>query len=427
MPRLSLLTDNSLFPISYSDGVTLLYAPLSDCVIEVSQQDLKRIVNILKLNGDSNDKEANEIVSKLTNVVPIDKRPGYVSTASDFKNLTILPTNKCNFSCSYCYSRAGRSNDVVDLDAVYKTLEWFVANCAKPNERLHITIYGGGEPMLVWKNTVKPILVTIGNFRKSTGVNIGITLITNGSILPKDFIDYIKTYNVDLVVSFEVLRELQDRHRRNYDKVSENIHILINHGIIPRINTVITSESTDRLREIVDTMHSEYPRLDYISLEPENANNLCDSFYNRFANSFFKTIEYARNLGITITCSALRNCDVTVNRYCAGEFALTATGKFTLCPCIASESQPGFENWVYGKADREKIEIDYAKLQKLLSINLESMPLCHNCFAKYNCGGGCLNNFIQNDNRPNAGYCNFMRNFLKTVIRQRYDQSISKY
>ncbi len=423
MPQQSTMTGKSLFPLHYPDGLTLLYAPLADCVVEVTESDIDCLIKVMESNEQCADNETNAIVEALTHVVPVSQRPGYVAQAADFQNLTILPTNRCNFACSFCYSRAGRNNDTIDFATVSKTLDYFVSTCAKPDSPLHITLYGGGEPMLSWQEIVRPTLDMIGRLRKSTHVRIDITLITNGSILPPDFVDYLKDCDVDLAVSFEVVRDLQDKHRRNYDKVAENIRTLTAAGINPRINTVITPDSASRLEEIVETLHSNFPRLNYISLEPENAVGLSENFYTEFTNSFFKAHQLAEKYGITATCSALRNCDVTVDRYCAGELALTATGKITLCPCVSAESQPGFSQWIYGHADALKVEIDHHKLHELLSINLQSMPQCSNCFAKYNCGGGCLNNFVQNGNRLDANYCNFMRNFLKRIIRQRYEIS----
>ncbi len=424
--RRRILTDKSLFPLEYDDGTILLYAPLADCVTAVTNTELRRLCDAAANPEECRDEEARGIIAELTDVLPVRCRPGYVAAAADFRNLTLLPTNRCNFSCSYCYSRAGRSSDMIDFDAVKTAVEWFVSNCGKAGEPLRVTIYGGGEPMLCWSEIVRPAVELIGRLRAESGRKIGITLITNGSIIPDDFIEYIKDYDIDLAVSFEVVQELQNRYRRNYDKVATNLHRLAEAGISPRINAVVTPESVERLAEIVECLHRDFPLIDYISLEPESENNLSTQFYDSFIPSFFNAFALAKKYGITATCSALRNCDVTVDRYCAGELALTATGRLTLCPCISSELQPGFEQWIYGRVDGGKMELDSERLQSLLKMNLDTMPHCRDCFAKYNCGGGCLNKFINNGHRPDENFCTFMKKFLKLIIKQRYDQSLTE-
>jgi len=424
--RRRILTDKSLFTLEYDDGTTLLYAPLADCVTAVTNTELRRLCDAAANLEECRDEEAKEIIAELTDVLPVHCRPGYVATAADFRNLTLLPTNRCNFSCSYCYSRAGRSSDMIDFESVKTAIEWFVSNCGKAGEPLRVTIYGGGEPMLCWSGIVRPAVELISRLKAESGRKIDITLITNGSIIPDDFIGYLKDYDIDLAVSFEVVRALQDRHRRNYDKVANNLHCLAEAGISPRINAVVTPESVEHLTEIVECLHCDFPFIDYISLEPESANNLSAQFYDSFIQSFFDAFTLAKKYGITVTCSALRNCDVTVDRYCAGELALTATGRLTLCPCISSESQPGFEQWIYGRVDGGKMKLDSERLQSLLKMNIDAMPHCRDCFARYNCGGGCLNKFINNGQRHDENFCTFMKKFLKLIIRQRYDQSLTE-
>lgn len=213
---------------------------MADCALEVTENEITRIFEAIKNNGEQCDEEAAEVAKILTDVVPVRLRPGYVAKVADFNNLTILPTNKCNFSCSFCYSRAGRGKETLSVLTVVGMLEWFVETCRKPGKPLHITLYGGGEPMLAWGDVVLPTLRRIEKLRKENDTEINITLITNGSILPENAIETLRELDVDVVVSFEVMESLQNIHRKHFPKVSDNIRKLIGGGISPRINTVIT-------------------------------------------------------------------------------------------------------------------------------------------------------------------------------------------
>lgn len=417
------LVNNSIYQLNYSDGLILLYAPLADCVVQVSEHDIERITSVLSDTCTVPDEEAQDIVEQLTDVLPIASRPGYVHSVEDFNNFTILPTNRCNFSCSFCYSKAGRGKETLSLTTVLNSIDWFVKTCNKAESPLHLTFYGGGEPMLVWSDIVYPSLLHIENLKRIQDIPISVTLITNGSIIPESAIRTLRECRVDVVVSFEVLEDLQNIHRLHYENVSDNIRSLIDGGISPRINAVITEDSVGRLSEIITTLHKNFPSIDYISLEPVNKTGLSETFYEEFAESFFSAMEKGTEYGITVTCSALRNCDVTVDRYCAGELCLTPTGRITLCPCISSESQPGFDQWVYGNASESEVTINYRRLSEMLNMNLSSMPHCSYCYARYNCGGGCLNNYLTDGQVHDEHFCTFTRNFLKRIIRKRYDES----
>ena len=125
--------------------------------------------------------------------------------------------------------------------------------------------------------------------------------------------------------------------------------------------------------------------------------------------------------GINLTCSVLRNVDVTVDRYCAGEFAVCADGSISVCPCVSSPLDPEYYNYVYGKTTKQGVEIDEQRLHYMLSDNVNSQTLCKYCFAKWNCGGGCINERIRNNGQQRNEYCQFVRNFLKYTLANRLD------
>ena len=58
-------------------------------------------------------------------------------------NMMILPNNKCNFHCSYCYSAHGRSGMEISIDKLYSALDYFLDTQRAVNERLTISVLGG--------------------------------------------------------------------------------------------------------------------------------------------------------------------------------------------------------------------------------------------------------------------------------------------
>lgn len=402
----------NLGPVSPQADEVVLYAPLSCSSVVVSPADLERLESAAR--GENAGQEYAEILEALATHEPIAR----LREAGDFTSLSILPTDACNFACSYCYSAKGRSSRVITYEAVEQMIRYFVGIERKDSPALHVTIFGGGEPMLCWEKIVRPAIELIEELRQSYAAGIHITLITNGSMLPPDFIEVCKRAKIDLAISFEILEELQNRQRRNFRLVSDHIATLCAHGVVPAINSVITDEAAARMPEMVEKAVGSIPGVKYLSFEPVTGEHSGD-FYAQFGEKFFEAKALADAHGVNLTTSALRNVDVTVMRYCAGELALNASGEITACPCLSSPEQPGYRRWVYGSASAAGVSIDHERLRALLSRDVDAQPWCCHCFARYNCGGGCLNGALERGNTPDENYCRFFRQFLRKVIIDR--------
>lgn len=272
--------------------------------------------------------------------------------------------------------------------------------------------------MLCWDKTVRPAIELTEALRIDYRLKINLNLITNGSILPPDFVEVCRRANVNVSVSFEILEELQNLQRRNYATVYENILKLCENGIVPSINSVITYEAVGKMPEMVEEAVLKLPGVRYLSFEPVTGTHT-EAYYREFTDSFLKARRIAEASGVELSTSVLRNVDVTVERYCAGELALTASGDLTACPCISEQSQPGYDRWVYGHATADSVEIDRKRLQEILSRDVNDNYWCKRCFARFNCGGGCLNNVIERNGHPDREYCEFFRDFIRKILIDR--------
>lgn len=409
--KLSDLRIYDLGPVD-ADGRRLLYAPLSDSSAIVDDADIRRLEAAAA--GSTDDAEALDTIRQLSEHGPIAR----ICSVADFRNLSILPTNACNFACSYCYSARSRSPQTLTWPQVERTIRWFTDIQRTEAVPLHITIFGGGEPMLCWEKIVRPAIELVEKQREAYSAPIYITLITNGSILPDDLAEVCLRAKIDLAVSFELLPELQNAQRRNYDRVLTTLRALLAAGVVPAINSVITDLAVDRMPAMVSAAARDLSGVRYLAFEPATQPH-SPEFYRAFTDGFLEARDRAEAKGMILSTSALRNCDVTVERYCAGELALTPAGDLTLCPCISAPDQSGYDRWTYGHVTDEDIEIGTERLSRLLAVDVDSQTWCRDCFARYNCGGGCLNNTAERGNKPDAAYCHFFRDFLRRVILTR--------
>lgn len=423
--RKSILQDRELYLLSTKAREwRLLYAPLADALMLVSDDDVCQLADAIEC-PDKATAEIKEIIEELCNVPPVSERSNHVRNMNDFINLSILPNNICNFSCSYCYSAKGRSSQQLDFDKAKRAVDFFLSPIRNTSEKLSVSIFGGGEPLISWHPVVSPIITYLYQKAEQQGRKITTTIITNGSIIPEGFVSMCRKYAIDLVCSYEILEDVQNVQRKHFGLVTGNITELISNGIVPSINSVITEVNVERQSEMIEVMYRRFPEIRYVSFEPVINAGILDkhSFYTKFATSFLAAKLLADKYGIRLSCSALRNIDVTVDRYCAGELALCADGALSICPCVSSAEEPNYQEYVYGHVSEDGVNIDERKLGDLLSHNLYGQSYCADCFAKWNCGGGCMNTYILNGNQPDADYCRFMRSFLKYMLTKRLDNT----
>lgn len=420
----NILNDKSLFIIPITGGeYSLLYAPLADSILLLDKCEVGRIKTAITSPQEA-DEEALSIVDTLCDVIPVTMRDNQIRNEKDFINLSILPNNICNFSCSYCYSAKGRSSQQLSLQSAYRTIDYFLSTERNKAHKLTVSIFGGGEPLLSWKNVVKPAIEYLYEQAAVQSRTVITTVITNGSLLPDGFVKLCRKYSIDLVCSFEILEDVQNSQRKHYETVCSNIRALINSGVVPAINSVITELNVDRQPEMIAELHLHYPEVKYVAFEPVVNPQMADKekFYIHFTKGFIAAERLAGEYGIKLSCSALRNVDVTVDRYCPGEFALCANGEISCCPCVSSPQEPNYEKYVYGIVDENGVTVDKPKLQALLAYNLHSQNWCESCFAKWNCGGGCVNNTLNNGGKQDIAYCKFVKRFLTYTLLKRLDK-----
>lgn len=420
------LTDNNIFVFPSPEGYIhhVVYAPLADSAFIASIEDLEHLNKAVMQVPDA-EEEYLDVAESLVSETTPDKRPGYIRRSTDFINLSILPNNVCNFSCSYCYSANGRSKTRMTYGMAEVMIKHFIDTRAdKTPPLLTFSFFGGGEPLLSWDDVVLPSILFIDAEMRRRQQKYIVTLITNGSMVPDDFIDVCKRVQIDLVVSFDILEDVQNQQRRHYELVSNNLRRLIDEGVVPAINSVVTSINVMRLGEMIDQLHALYPEIRHVAFEPVIGDVVdLNAFYKMFVRNFIIAQRKAEALGIKLTCTVLRNVDVTVDRYCPGEMALCADGSITCCPCVSSPQEANFDTYVYGKVNADGVHIDEKHLSQLLSCNVHTQPECRHCWAKWNCGGGCTNVNVNNGGKPHPAYCNMVRTMTQYIITRRLDQS----
>ena len=361
----------------------------------------------------------------LTDYIPFADRP-HVAVPDDYTLLTVLPNNRCNFACSYCYSAGSRNTAEIEPDVLRTAIDYFIdTKRTRPNRRrLTISFMGGGEPMLSWNTVRDGIIYALGKAEKE-GVDMAFRIVTNGSILTDEQIEFILYHRIGLSISFEVLPEVQNLQRKNFDTVQANLRRALAAGIDTQLNVTVTKHNVRRMVETYDTMRHLYPGVKNAMFEPVTAQDLFDSpadmedFYNAYIEGFMEIYRRGRADGVEITSFPYLRTVYPLRRACPGEFCVTAEGFLTGCYCVATADHHLFNRTHYGNVHRDLVTLDMETYRDLMKCNVDTNPECAACSARWNCGGGCFHLFNSYDLEYRDAVCRFTRRFVEAITTYR--------
>lgn len=269
--------------LSVSDKSWLLYNAVTDRFVLYSKElDFGKQTDLDVLKKES--EQFYEQLEKGGFVIPNDKdeteevvKKGLENCKNDKEYYLIInPTLNCNFRCWYCYeNHSGRKK--MRPETVESVKRMIDRLCDTEHiEFLHLSFFGG-EPLLYYIDTVKPIIGHVENLKKERGLGYSIHFTTNGYLITNQLIEDLKKVhaNVSFQITLDGSKEEHDKVRRSasgsgsYDRILANIKKLLENGfhVGLRLNEVFDTpnESDDTQVKLTKEMVSEGLRLDHVS------------------------------------------------------------------------------------------------------------------------------------------------------------------
>lgn len=171
----------------------------------------------------------------------------------DMMKCTLFITQQCNLACDYCY--IGKKNATMPVPVARRILDCVFAGL-KPDERLEIGFFGG-EPLLEF-GLVREITALIHQHPSFDPGRVTVSLVTNGTIMNNEILDFLRQKKIVLCVSCDGPPEVQDLHRhyrdgRGSSPAVENTlrQVLPVFPLLP-VNAVYSQKTLARLPEIVE-------------------------------------------------------------------------------------------------------------------------------------------------------------------------------
>lgn len=407
------------------DDIFVLYAPLNGHISLIGEDDELLIRNHIEKQTPINE-ELQEVVDEIL------VAPNYTPHNHDISKTTkmsLLPNLVCNFNCSYCYSAKGRGTTILPWEKAKVALDYFINPIRIEPQHLSLFISGGGEPLISWDITKKCIEYALERCQ-TFGYTIHISVVTNGSLITNEIADFLAQHNCSVCVSFEVLQSLQDLQRKNFDIVNKSIHLLGDKGVRVMLNSTITPASVAYMEDMVNSVAESFPNVAQYTMEPVTSVDLFASseelgdFYNQFYINYLKSKEVARRRNVPLRFTyddALR--DITI-RHCPGKFCITPQGTISVCHLVSSPKEKRYTECIYGEVAEGEVKIDKERFDKLYSINLFHYERCHDCFAKFSCGGECMTRNAIYPAEFMDEVCKFNRRFVLHQLVEKIEESI---
>ena len=404
------------------DKVQIIYAPLGGHVALATKAEVEEME---RHTTDKADAQIADFQAKGgVTVYHMPKHPEEVFQIDLLLNFT------CNFKCIYCYSAQGRSNKEAAFEDVKTVIDYLFLSGRKQPAPYIINFSGGGEPLMSFP-LMKRVIEYIESVAENTDYKYSIGLVTNGSLITPEITDFFKSHNIDMAVSFEILQELQDKERGSYDKVASNIDMMLEKGYLFGIRTTFTPDSVARMEDMVEEVAKRFPRLKKMVYDVVLAPSLfptvqsLDNYYDAFIDGFYKSKAKAAEYGITLESIAVELLSITRDRTCQGKIVLTPHGHISSCARVSSPVEKHYEDYVFGSTAAGTLSLDNESFAEIMQTNnIHTKQQCHNCFARWNCGGGCRlfdQNFTEDYQEAR---CRFVR---KALRRQLYGILCNNY
>lgn len=158
-------------------------------------------------------------------------------------------TNRCNLACPYCFHTQSKTD--MTLETMEMTVRYLLSNAAIANKKASISFFGG-EPLLRFDDIIYPIVKKYKNA-------LNWTITTNGTLLTTSIIDFCKENNIEILLSIDGCKEVQDNQRpmqngeSSFDKLKNIIPYLLLKMPNTTFRSTITRSSLPYLKENIET------------------------------------------------------------------------------------------------------------------------------------------------------------------------------
>ena len=324
----------------------------------------------------------------------------------------------------------------MEKEVAEKGIQFFRRNI--DNDRVSTIIFYGGEPFLNFE-----IMKYIVNRTKELGMRLEYKVVSNGSIMNTEIVDFIKENNIVIAISVDGLENTNNLMRIDHNgngtftKTNETLSTFSENGVVFGLSCTISRHNMNNMDEIVTVLEKYNIKGMGYNLPSENENisfsddekhliitNLMKAEDTMFDKRIFEDRVINRRLKRFVEKSAfIKDCAGYGN-----QIAITPKGQVGICHGLWPDE-------INQKAKTYfDINVDYMENVKEHPIWQEwtrrtpfNMPQCWSCEAISLCGGGCaLRPFLRTGSIWNVDtdICIFMKEVMPWIVWKYFDTKV---
>ncbi|MFH2044108.1 MAG: radical SAM protein [Pseudomonadota bacterium] len=394
-----------IFPIQINDYF-FAYFPLKHTSFRVTSKAYDQLIK-----GDSNvlstltNKVSHKDTIKLKEFHPIkDFRPHRVDLAI---------TTRCNLNCVYCHANSNEDPKDMDQGIAIKAVDFILENAKEQNvPYAQVGFNGGGEPTANFK-LMKEITEYSKKRASDLGIKVHFGMATNAFFTEKQR-EFIKDNFSHLAISLDGKARHHNVHRPtiagkdSFDTVFANAKYLHDNGIKNfNIRATISERTVDDIGEILEFFINEFPKAGY-SFMPINRlgrGEIClinppkqEKYIDMFKEVLLEK-QLCQMDRIFFMCGLLSTVRSTFcDAFSGPGFNINVDGLLAACQ---RDNLPN--EFYFGQISAKSgIKIDYNRLNYFKEPRIVSDKSCCDCFAKYHCGGECMDLVLHKQSRCKA-------------------------
>jgi len=415
------------------DSITALHAYNLE-VAEISPESFAQMTPIslttgaipdVKLPSNPVETEAFEALNEWNSEVNLDAKSGKIDFG--IRAITINVNQICNLKCVYCAAGGdGTYGQPANKISIEKTLPQlkFLLEQLKPGQKFKITFIGG-EPLL-HPEAIHAIYTYMIEESAQRKITPHMSIVTNGTLLTDKTLEIVRSMKIDLIVSIDGPKEINDIVRPTKNNTSSTeltllgLHNLAeNRGQVLSIGlSAVCSEQNPDMLSAYHFFQSLNPDWMEFNFGYTEKSLELQKYYikqmNQIAAEAWALGGETEVRKVKQFDTNFRNLDsqLRLENHCgAGKSYLMMDAKNKLYTCP----------WVVG--DKEEVvgeneQLDHAKLAKY-SKSLIELNNCQTCWARHLCGGGCM--FIHkahtgDKHKKDILFCERTRSLLLTTL-----------
>jgi len=331
----------------------------------------------------------------------------YKNNSKVIKALCLHVAHTCNLNCSYCFASQGKyqgDRALMTFEVGKQAFDFLIANSGT-RKNLEVDFFGG-EPLMNF-DVVKELVAYARSIEKEHNKNFRFTFTTNGVLLDEEVMDFLNKEMVNVVLSLDGRKEVNDHFRKNY--AGEGSYDII----VPKFQRLVEKREgkdyyvrgtfthnnidfTNDLFHMADLGFTELsmepvvcPPEDPYALTEEDLPKLFEQ-YEILAKEMIKRKKEGRGFTFYHYMLDLKNGPCIYKRITgcgSGTEYMAVTPWGELFPCHQFVGNPDYSlGNIWDGVTKPEVQDEFR------SCNAYARPDCKDCWAKLYCSGGCAAN-----------------------------------